>query len=443
MPRHRPGHTPRQRPAAPPSQAPPHLAADPPIDPPRATLHRLDRDEPQIVLERPVLHIGRARDRCGLVLDDPDLAPQHCCLRRHLDRWWLLDRGAPAGTYLNNHRCRQPRELHDGDRISLGLCLLEFRCTPAPALPRPLPVALDLHLPTPALPPLPAARPALLRTVLLTALAALAVTLPVAANLTPPATSRPVPSDIPTFDPGPVPSDSPTTPELHPPPVPSDTTIHRPGPPTFLSEPPTLELPGDALARGRPDDGHLEHALRLPPSPDYLVRCPAHAHASSRTAHELMQALSAFRSHSGYRGELVVGDLSQAGGGRYGPHRSHQSGRDVDLWLPISGGHYRRGCVRCGTDLCRPAPHEVDWRATWQLVQALAARGSAQDIFLAWELQPRLRSAALALAVPGPELEQAIQHPVRGRPALVKHAPGHTHHLHVRFRCPPGDPGCV
>jgi len=155
-----------------------------------------------------------------------------------------------------------------------------------------------------------------------------------------------------------------------------------------------------------------------------------------------MQALASFRNRSGYRGELVVGDLSQAGGGSYGPHRSHQSGRDVDLWLPISGGAYRRGCVRCGTDLCRPEPHEVDWRATWQLVQALAARGSAQDIFLAWQLHPQLRRAASELGAPEPELDRTIQHPVRGRATLVKHAAGHTHHLHVRFRCPANDPGC-
>jgi hypothetical protein len=408
--------------------------------PPRATLRLLGDDEQLLVLDRPVLHIGRARERCGLVFTDPELAPQHCCLRLHQGRWWLVDRGAPAGPWLNNRRCREPRELHDGDRISIGLRLLEFRCTPAdPILPQ-LP-ALDFELHPPPQPP--PARPTpptgLPRVAILAALVALAVTLPVAANLAP---TRPVPADISNHsDPEPVPPD--ISHHSDPEPVPPDISHHSAPAPEFVSEPLTLELPGDALARGRPDAGHLEHALRLPPSPDYLIRCPAHAHASSTTAHELMQALSGFRNHTGYRGELVVGDLSQAGGGHYGPHRSHQSGRDVDLWLPISGGQYRRGCVRCGTDLCRPDASEVDWRATWQLVQALAARGTTQDIFLAWELQPKLRQAAQALGVPEPELEQSIQHPVHGRATLVKHAAGHTHHLHVRFRCPPGDPACI
>jgi murein endopeptidase len=211
----------------------------------------------------------------------------------------------------------------------------------------------------------------------------------------------------------------------------------------YLAEPPTFELPADALGRGRPDAGALVHAITLPPSPDYTIRCPAHAHASSATVTELMLALASFRNRSDYHGELVVGDLSQHDGGRYGPHRSHQSGRDVDLWLPVRGGHYRRGCIHCGTDLCRPSPREVDWPATWQLVQALASRGAVQDIFLDWSLQPALRAAARQQGAPTTQLERQIQHPVRGRAALVKHAAGHIHHLHVRFRCPAHDPGCI
>ncbi len=428
----------RKHPASPPlhkprqPSAPPRLVSEPHNPPLRATLRLLGARERVLVLGRPVLHIGRAHDRCGLVLDDPDIAPQHCCLRLHHDRWWLLDRGAPAGTYVNSERCRQPRELHDGDRISIGLCLLEFRCTSEAqhaALACLTPIPLELPPPPSHPPPQPSAPP--LRTLWCAALVGLAITLPVAAALTP-TFALPVPADI-----APLPALSDTSTRPAPPQPPSSAATE------FLAEPPALELPADALARGRPDAGHLEHALRLPPSPDYLIRCPAHAHASSSTTHELMQALSAFRNHSAYRGEIVVGDLSQAAGGRYGPHRSHQSGRDVDLWLPIVGGRYRRGCVRCGTDLCRPDASEVDWRATWQLVHALATRGSAQDIFLARELQPSLRRAARELGVPEPELEQTIQHPTRGRPTLIKHAAGHTHHLHVRFRCPPDNHACI
>ena len=429
----------------------------PTVQPHRALLRLLDLDAgPTILLlDRPVLHIGRARETCNLVLTGPGVAPNHCSLRREGERWLLRDRGSPTGTHVNSHRCRQPTELHDGDRISIGLHLLEFSTAPSLELTHVLArlrdAPLDLQFPLDAPPLAPVAPrtrgPGLLRPAALAAAASLTLTLGVAANLAaaPPniqslymslGTSTMIaPAAVPARP-------DELTASVEPPP----TTIAPPRADEstqYLAEPPTFELPTDALGRGRPDAGALVHALALPPSPDYTIRCPAHAHASSATVTELMLALASFRNRSGYHGELVVGDLSQHAGGRYGPHRSHQSGRDADLWLPVRGGRYRRGCVRCGTDLCRPGPHEVDWAATWQLIQALASRGAAQDIFLDWSLQPALRAAAVLEGVPAAQLAHQIQHPVRGRAALVKHAAGHIHHLHVRFRCPANDPGCL
>ena len=398
----------------------------------RASLRVVGEDGPSrhLLLDRPIFQVGRAAESCGLVLDGPGIAPQHCCLRRQGQRWWLLDRGSRTGTYVNSHRCREPTELHDGDRISIGLHLLEFRTAPALALPDTLARLgaqnLDFQLAL-APSPIPKRRRGPVRLACIAATAAFAITLSVAAHVPPqpppPTLQQPVLLDMPEVPASPAPA------------VPAYAE--------YLAEPPMFDLPADAVTRGRPDAGTLLHAVQLPVSPDYHIRCPAHAFASTATVSELMHALATFRNRSGYRGEIVVGDLSQVGGGRYGPHKSHQSGRDVDLWLPVLGGHYRRGCEHCGTDLCRPEPDEVDWKTTWQLVGALASRGSAQDIFLAWDLQPALRDAARELGTPEPELARQIQHPVRGRAALVKNADGHTHHMHVRFRCPADEPDCI
>lgn len=462
------------------------LHSPPAAQPHRALLRLLDLDAgPTILpLDRPVLHIGRARETNNLVLTGPGIAAHHCSLRREGERWVLRDRGSPTGTHVNSRRCHEPTELRDGDRISLGLHLLEFCTAPSLALPQVLarlrdaPIDLQFSLATPhTTPAAPRTRgPGLLRPAALAAAASLTLTLGIAANL---AAAPPDPQSSymspgtstsePTGHDGMFAANAAAT-LLPASPNERSSVAARPltnlrsnvrdlsvgaGTPTnplptsaaerteYLAEPPTFELPADALGRGRPDAGALVHALALPPSPDYTIRCPAHAHASSATVNELMLALASFRNRSDYRGELVVGDLSQHGGGRYGPHRSHQSGRDVDLWLPVRGGRYRRGCVRCGTDLCRPSPREVDWPATWQLVQALTSRGAAQDIFLDWSLQPALRAAAMQEGAPASQLGRQIQHPIRGRAALVKHAAGHIHHLHVRFRCPPDDPGCV
>lgn len=410
----------------------------------------LDDDRPPLVLDGQVLHIGRARAACGLVLTGPGVAPHHCSLRREGERWFLRDRGAPAGTHVASRRVQEPTELRDGDRISIGLHLLEFRTSPALALPQVLarlrdaPIDLSFvgcaadRVTPPATTSRPPRTASLLRSAGLAAALALAFSFGVATQLAPAADPPPTPGS--TAPPPAESIDSSAGAAVHPRPAPSTSSPPRS---EFLAEPPAFELPTDAVTRGRPDAGALVRALALPPSPDYTIRCPAHAHGSSATISELLHALASFRNHSGYRGELVVGDLSQHAGGPYGPHRSHQSGRDVDLWLPVRGGTYRRGCVRCGTDLCRPEPHEVDWLATWQLVQALTARGAVQDIFLDWSLQPALIAAAHRSSAPAAQIDRQIQHPIRGRATLIKHAAGHVHHMHVRFRCPAGAADCV
>jgi hypothetical protein len=76
-----------------------------------------------------------------------------------------------------------------------------------------------------------------------------------------------------------------------------------------------LEVPRGALAVGPVDRGRLHDAVRLPPLPIYHLRCPAHAFASSATAAQLIAAITCFRDHTGYRGELVIGDLSRESGG--------------------------------------------------------------------------------------------------------------------------------
>jgi hypothetical protein len=422
-----------------------------PSDQPRRALLRIldpDVEPTTLLLDRPVLQIGRARETCNLVLTGPGIAAHHCSLRREGERWLLRDRGSSTGTHVNSRRCHEPTELHDGDRISLGLHLLEFHTAPSLELPhvlarlRDAPVDLQFNLDTTRSPPVLATprvrNPGLLRSAALAAAAALALTLGVAANIA----AAPTPPASPT------PRKTPRTLASTPPPLKPQSSYMSMGTSTmiptsapddraeYLAEPPTFELPIDALGRGRPDDGALVHALALPPSSDYTIRCPAHAHASSATITELMHALASFRNRSDYRGELVVGDLSQHSGGRYGPHRSHQSGRDVDLWLPIRGPA-RRGTydglasVVAPPRPTGPPPGSSSRRRPRRRPGHLPRLGP----------QPALRAAAAPGRPRGPA--RAPVHPVRGRATLVKHAAGHIHHLHVRFRCPTNDPACL
>ena len=202
-------------------------------------------------------------------------------------------------------------------------------------------------------------------------------------------------------------------------------------------------IPGGSRSIGGVNLGALDDPLRMPQLDLYELRCPAHAYATATTARALIDALRCFRGRTSYDGQLIIGDISAAQGGPLGPHLSHQSGRDVDLWLPIAGGRYGQGCDHCGTTYCRPQPGEIDWSATWELVDTLSEFPEIEVVFLDFELQSELRRAALESDANPATLDARIQWPRRGAGALVQHADGHVHHMHIRFHCPPGEEGCV
>lgn len=179
----------------------------------------------------------------------------------------------------------------------------------------------------------------------------------------------------------------------------------------------------------------------------FELRCETTSYASRHTRQQLETALRALREGSNYRGDLIVGDLSKKTGGNYGPHLSHTSGRDVDIWLPIRGGRYRqdeldRECNHCRTFWCRPQPDEVDWDITLRMVQALVSTGEVKNIFLDRSLHPDLRDAARRAGLDTAQIDDLVQ-PRPGFPAAVTHADNHKQHFHVRFRCGQDEPDCV
>lgn len=186
---------------------------------------------------------------------------------------------------------------------------------------------------------------------------------------------------------------------------------------------------------GEPTRGRLRAAVRLPDNPGvYTVRRPDFAWGSSHAVHHLQLALAKFRAQSGYTGELVVSDMSRRRGGAYAGHQSHQSGRDVDLWLP--------GRRAPGEDDEARLREQYDWGATWALVKALVRTGQVQYIFLSRGRQRHLYRAARAAGEDLRVLGEVIQYPRRAQTAIVRHAPKHTRHLHVRFRCAAAERRC-
>jgi hypothetical protein len=197
---------------------------------------------------------------------------------------------------------------------------------------------------------------------------------------------------------------------------------------------PSYEPPSGGVSVGRPQRGRIEQPIALPESRCYTRGKPERIWGSSHTIVELQRAVARLRYDAGYRGELVIGAISREGGGRFPPHRSHQSGRDVDTRLPLLPGFALRRA---------PHPDEVDWPAAWALVRALVDGGQVQVVFLESKLQRRLYEAARWEGESHERLGELLQvlDPERYG-TIVRHSHGHDGHLHVRFRCGPADTDC-
>jgi hypothetical protein len=76
-------------------------------------------------LDQDVVTIGRMNE-CDIILTDTGASRQHAEVRRDGDRFLVADLGSTNGTLVNESTVDE-RELEEGDRITIGRTVLEFR----------------------------------------------------------------------------------------------------------------------------------------------------------------------------------------------------------------------------------------------------------------------------------------------------------------------------
>lgn len=213
------------------------------------------------------------------------------------------------------------------------------------------------------------------------------------------------------------------------------TVFHQLGPaidPSWIDG-----IPDTALSHGHPNRGKIRgEPVQLPEIPElYTRRFDRIAHGSSHAIRTIVSAFANFRHETGYEGEILVGSIARPQGGRFAPHKSHQSGRDVDIRLPM---------LPWFETTIDPAAEEIDWRAVWTLIDAFLATGEVEMIFLDHKLQRPLYYAALSLGATPEELDEIITWPRKDGKGkqIIRHARGHDGHIHVRIRCGDDEPGC-
>lgn len=195
---------------------------------------------------------------------------------------------------------------------------------------------------------------------------------------------------------------------------------------------------------GSPQSGRLVNAEQLPSGPGYFRRRPGCAYGTNQTISAMLEAIAAVRMTHRTIHDLAIGDISSKSGGHLHRHKSHQSGRDVDL-----GFYYKDQPPQGPKAFLSAATHELDYEANWSLIQALVGRDASDSrveyIFVDYRIQKRLYDwAKKTKKVAGPVLDRIFQYPnakytLRG---IIRHEPGHSDHFHVRFRCPRGNASC-
>lgn len=80
----------------------------------------------ELILAKSVSVIGR-KEGCEIALfGDRNLAPEHACIRKHENGFYLADLNSPDGTYLNKKRMKEETLLQSDDIIQAGATRLKF-----------------------------------------------------------------------------------------------------------------------------------------------------------------------------------------------------------------------------------------------------------------------------------------------------------------------------
>jgi murein endopeptidase len=190
---------------------------------------------------------------------------------------------------------------------------------------------------------------------------------------------------------------------------------------------------------GLPHDGRIVGGMPLPDGAGRRITAQRwKTWATRHTVLELDEVFDAWARQDRGAPPVLVSNLSARKGGPLEPHKTHQSGRDVDLGYIMKGAGEQPEWHRMTAD-------NLDATRTWQLLRLIVDHADVEVIFMDRKLQRALLDHALSHGTVRKSrlaywLEVA-KGARRGGP-LIKHVPGHADHFHVRLACPSDEPRC-
>jgi hypothetical protein len=176
---------------------------------------------------------------------------------------------------------------------------------------------------------------------------------------------------------------------------------------------------------GTPTRGFLFGGVELPES-EGIKHEGGYAWGTELVIRSIERAVREVRRCFPNTPRLRVGDISRDKGGWLRPHRSHQSGLDVDLgyYYRIPVGWYEKATAS-----------NLDLPRTWAFVRAFIEGGNVDTIFMDLTVQRFLKAYVATLPKEEQQGEEWFQSPLK-KDTAIRHAWGHVTHFHVRFRDP-------
>lgn len=175
------------------------------------------------------------------------------------------------------------------------------------------------------------------------------------------------------------------------------------------------------MSVGFADSGRLINGVRFPKDGNWIVVSPESSWGTQETVDGLVAAIAEVNRRYPDSPPLRVNHLSRKDGGWLRPHKSHQSGRDVDLafYYPTAEPIRIRKRETC-----------IDVARTWALSRALVTNADVQFILVDRRVQHVLYEYALASGEDKAWLDALFR---SGKESIFQHARRHRDHLHVRF----------
>lgn len=184
-------------------------------------------------------------------------------------------------------------------------------------------------------------------------------------------------------------------------------------------------------------DQYLKDGIQLPDLPLFFTRVqPNHAWGTREMIDLLVDTSRHMRWLMPDASPISIGEISAQRGGVLQGHKSHRGGVDADVGLYLRGGYQNP------RQFDQPGPGDFDVEANWMLMSTFLDSGKVDMILLDRGLIAKLKAYTLRAGLLTEEEADAIflgdAHEGYQSVGVVRHAPNHEDHMHVRVLCPDG-----